>query len=150
MESSSGKHQGQLKITKRGPSVVRRWLFFSALRLVQRGPIRGWFEAKKKKDKDRGLGGVVAVMRKLALAVHATVTNDELFQLAWILPGKPIRKPPIKSENPIKNDEVIKNEEPIKNEKPIKNDEVIKSKKPIKSKKLFGQSPKDFEFLPVR
>jgi len=44
-ERSSGKHQGQLKITKRGPSIVRRWLFFAALRLVQQGPLRPWFEA---------------------------------------------------------------------------------------------------------
>jgi transposase len=46
-ERSSGKHQGQLKITKRGPSLVRRWLYFAALRWVQRGPIRRWFEIKK-------------------------------------------------------------------------------------------------------
>ncbi len=90
-ERSSGKYQGQLKITKRGPSIVRRWLFFSALRLVPQGPVRRWFEAQKKKDKDRGLGGVVAVMRKLALAVQATVTNDEAFQLERLLPGKCLR-----------------------------------------------------------
>ena len=48
-ERSSGQHQGQLKITKRGSSLVRRWLFFSALRLVQQGALRPWFEAKKKK-----------------------------------------------------------------------------------------------------
>lgn len=80
-ERSSGQHQGQLKITKRGPSLARRWLFFAALRHAQRAPLRAWFEAKKKKDKDRGLGGVVAIMRKLALAVYATVTKDEPFQL---------------------------------------------------------------------
>lgn len=120
-ERSSGKHQGQLKITKRGPSIVRRWLFFSALRLVQRGPIRRWFEAKKTKDKDRGLGGVVAVMRKLALAVHTTVTKDEPFQLERLLPGKPIPRPPIKNEEPIKN------------------------KAALQTKKVFGPSRKDSE-----
>ena len=30
-ERSSGRHEGQLKITKRGPGVVRRWLFFGIL-----------------------------------------------------------------------------------------------------------------------
>ena len=34
-------------------------------------------------------------MRKLALAVHATVTNDEAFQLGRLLPGKPFVKPAI-------------------------------------------------------
>ena len=33
-ERSSGKHKGQLKITKRGPSVVRFYLYFAALRLI--------------------------------------------------------------------------------------------------------------------
>ena len=32
-------------------------------------------EKKKKKDKDRGLGGIVAIMRKLALAVHGDPTR---------------------------------------------------------------------------
>ena len=94
-ERSSGQHQGQLKITKRGPSAARRWLFFAALRHAQSGPVRSWFEAKKKKDKDRGLGAVVAIMRKLALAVQATVTRDEPFQLARLLPGKPWKTPPV-------------------------------------------------------
>ena len=34
-------------------------------------------------------------MRKLALVVHATVTNDEAFQLGRLLPGKPFVKPAI-------------------------------------------------------
>lgn len=120
-ERSSGKHQGQLKITKRGPSLVRRWLYFAALRWVQKGPIRTWFEAKKKKDKDRGLGGIVAVMRKLALAVHATVINDEPFLISRLFPGKPIPRQPVKDKAP------------------------IKSRKPTQSKKVFGPKPKDFE-----
>ncbi len=33
-ERSSGRYQGQLKITKRGPGAVRRWLYFTAMRLV--------------------------------------------------------------------------------------------------------------------
>ena len=35
----------------------------------------------------------MAIMRKLALAVHATVTRDEPFLLARLLPGKPWRTP---------------------------------------------------------
>jgi transposase len=35
-ERSSGKHQGQLKITKRGPSLARHYLYFAALRLIAR------------------------------------------------------------------------------------------------------------------
>jgi len=86
-ERSSGDHQGQLKITKRGSSRARRWLYFAGLRWVQRPPIRRWYEAKKLKDHDRGKGAVVAVMRKLALALHAVATRDEPFSperlLGW-------------------------------------------------------------------
>ena len=43
-ERSSGKHQGKLKITKRGPSVARRYLYLAALRLICSCPIcRAWY-----------------------------------------------------------------------------------------------------------
>jgi hypothetical protein len=86
-ERSSGKHQGKLKITKRGPSLARRWLFFAALRVVQKPPVRKWFEAKKRKDQDRGIGAAVAVMRKLALAVYAVGARGEVFSLDRLFPG---------------------------------------------------------------
>lgn len=89
-ERSSGKHQGKLKITKRGPSLARRWLYFAAMRTVQQAPVRSWYEAKRYKDKDRGTGALVAVMRKLALALHAVATRGETFSLERLLPGKPL------------------------------------------------------------
>jgi hypothetical protein len=88
-ERSSGKHQGKLKITKRGPSMARRWLYFSAMRRVQQTPVRAWYEKKKHKDKDRALGAIVAVMRKLALALWAVTTHNEPFALDRLLPGYP-------------------------------------------------------------
>ncbi len=88
-ERSSGKYQGKLKITKRGPSLARRWLFFAALRQIQQSPVRGWYEKKKHKDQDRGLGAVVAVMRKLALALYAVGARDETFDAQRLLPGRP-------------------------------------------------------------
>jgi len=87
-ERSSGKHQGKLKITKRGSSLARRWLYFSALRIVQQPPVRAWFEAKKHKDQDRGTGALVAVMRKLALAQYA-VARGQSFSVERLLPGHP-------------------------------------------------------------
>ena len=87
-ERSSGKYQGKLKISKRGSSLARRWLFFAALRCVQQAPVRGWFEQKKRKDQDRGLGAVVGVMRKLALAVHAVAVGTEDFAVERLFPGR--------------------------------------------------------------
>lgn len=88
-ERSSGKHRGKLKITKRGSSLARRWLYFAAMRTVQQAPIRAWYEAKRAKDKDRGTGALVAVMRKLALALYAVTVYEERYELERLLPGKP-------------------------------------------------------------
>lgn len=90
-ELSSGKHRGKLRITKRGPSLARRWLFFAALRIVQKSPVRRWYEAKKAKDQDRGIGAVVAVMRKLALALYSVAVRGEAFSLDRLFPGSPPR-----------------------------------------------------------
>lgn len=87
-ERSSGRHRGQVKITKRGPAMVRRWLYLAALRTVQDAEVVGWYQAKKAKDKGRGKGGLVAVMRKLALALHATA-RGETFDARRLFPGKP-------------------------------------------------------------
>jgi len=66
-ERSSGKHKGQLKITKRGPSVCRYYLYLAALRLIQDDPVvRAWYGKKVARDggkmKNRA---VIAVVRKL-------------------------------------------------------------------------------------
>jgi transposase len=90
-ERSSGKYEGKLKITKRGPSMARRWMFFAAMRILQKPPVRRWFEAKKRKDGDRGLGAVVAVMRKLAPALHAVGARGEKFSLERLFPGRLFR-----------------------------------------------------------
>ena len=72
-ERSSGKYKGQLKITKRGPSEARQYLYLAALRLI--GPngdlvIRAWYLKKVKRDGGRWKQrGVVAVMRKLSAAL---------------------------------------------------------------------------------
>jgi transposase len=67
-EKSSGRDQGQLKITKRGCSIVRRYLYFAVLRLIKNNPVaRAWYQAKvdpRAKNKT-----VIAIMRKLVKAL---------------------------------------------------------------------------------
>jgi len=67
-EKSSGRYVGQLKITKRGCSIVRRYLYFAALRLIKNDPlVKAWYQAKvdaRAKNKT-----VIALMRKLAKAL---------------------------------------------------------------------------------
>jgi len=68
-EHSSGKHQGQLAITKRGPALARHYLYFAALRLIHREPtIKRWFELKTARPGAVKQKQVIELMRKLAKA----------------------------------------------------------------------------------
>jgi hypothetical protein len=80
VERSSGTYQGRLRISKRGSARARHWLYFAALRLVQRCGVRPWYEAKKARDEDDARRALVAVMRKLALALYQVGVHDEEFQ----------------------------------------------------------------------
>lgn len=42
-ELSSGKYKGQLRITKRGPSLTRKLLYYWALRAIQEPALKGWY-----------------------------------------------------------------------------------------------------------
>jgi transposase len=89
-ERSSGKYEGRLKITKRGHSQVRRWLYFAALRLVQQPDVKQWYEAKKAKRPDDPLEvmrALVGVMRKLALALYQVGACGQEFDASLLFPG---------------------------------------------------------------
>jgi transposase len=78
VERSSGTYKGQLRISKRGSARTRQWLYLAALRLVQECGVRPWYEAKKARDTGDARRVLVAVMRKLALALyHVGVRNEE-------------------------------------------------------------------------
>ena len=69
-ERSSGKHQGQLKITKRGPGKARKYLYFASLRWSYQDPvIATWYQHKVKRDGGLKRKAIVALMRKLAMAL---------------------------------------------------------------------------------
>jgi transposase len=70
VERSSGVHQGKLKISKRGSPRARQWLYLATLRLVKQAGVQQWYEAKKARDGHGARRAVVAVMRKLALAMY--------------------------------------------------------------------------------
>jgi transposase len=78
VERSSGTYKGQLRISKRGSARTRQWLYLAVLRLVQKCGVRAWYEAKKTRDTGDARRVLVAVMRKLALALyHVGVRNEE-------------------------------------------------------------------------
>jgi transposase len=76
-ERSSGTYQGRLRISKRGSARTRQWLYFAVLRLVQQCGVRPWYEAKKARHEGEARRVLVAVMRKLAVALyHVGVRNE--------------------------------------------------------------------------
>ena len=70
-EKSSGKHQGQLKLTKRGPPLARKYLYLAALRLIQSDDhFKAWYARKLEREGGKPkLKAVIALMRKLAKAL---------------------------------------------------------------------------------
>ena len=69
-ERSSGKHRGQLKITKRGPSAARLYLYFAALRLIAHEPtVRRWYALKTQRPGAVKQKTVIELMHKLAKAL---------------------------------------------------------------------------------
>lgn len=69
-ERSSGKHKGRLKITKRGPSTVRRYLYLAVLRLIQDDVIfQAWYQRKVQRDGGKKIIAIIALMRKLTKAL---------------------------------------------------------------------------------
>jgi transposase len=79
-ERSSGQYQGRLRISKRGSARTRQWLYFAALRLVQKSGVRPWYEAKKAHNEGDARRVVVALMRKLAMALFHVGVKGEEFQ----------------------------------------------------------------------
>lgn len=78
-ERSSGKWQGKLKISKRGSSQVRRWLYLAALRWVRKEPVRSWYLRQKAQRRGEGKPAVIGVMRKLALTLYQVGGRREVF-----------------------------------------------------------------------
>jgi transposase len=82
-EKSSGRDIGRLKITKRGCSIVRRYLYFATLRLINNDPVvKAWYQQKvdvRAKNKT-----IIALMRKLAKALWY-VARGERFDATKLL-----------------------------------------------------------------
>ncbi len=92
-EISSGKHKGELSISKRGSGMARRYLFLASLRLIERdGLVRSWYHKRLRRNGGKKKKGVVAVMRKYARALwhvaRGAVFDSRLLfdavKLAWV------------------------------------------------------------------
>ena len=97
-ERSSGKHKGKLKITKRGPSIVRRWLYFTAMRAAQDPNVRRWYEAKKAKGNDQAKVALIGITRKLALALYSVGARGEPFDAWRLFPGRSLPRKQLQAQ----------------------------------------------------
>jgi len=78
-ERSSGKWQGHLRISKRGSSKVRRWLYLAALRWVRKEPVRRWYREQVAARRGERKAALIGVMRKLALALYQVGGRGQAF-----------------------------------------------------------------------
>lgn len=69
-ERSSGKHKGEMRLTKRGSGRARQLLFLAAMRLKKTNSyVNAWVEARPNRGRGWKLKALVGVMRKLAKAL---------------------------------------------------------------------------------
>jgi transposase len=80
-EISSGSHQGRRHISKRGCPLLRKCLFFAALRTVKTGgAFRAVYVRLTQVNRMQKTKALVAISRKLLLLVFALVRDDVAYQ----------------------------------------------------------------------
>jgi transposase len=87
-EHSSGRYKGKLRISKRGQRLCRKWIYFSALRLMQKSAgVKRWVAGKKQRDGGKAKRAVIGVMRRLALAAYQVGANGVAFDAERLFAG---------------------------------------------------------------
>jgi len=87
-EISSGKHQGQRHISKRGRHLLRKMLYFASLNMVRKD---GMFHDKYQSYLDRGMPkpkALVAISRKLLRMMYAIVRDHKEFDIGYLATNK--------------------------------------------------------------
>jgi len=78
VERSSGTDAGTKHLSKRGPAMVRKYLFLAAMRLIQTDPIaKAWYQARASFKGDAKAKALVAVERKLCRALFHIAGSGE-------------------------------------------------------------------------
>jgi transposase len=91
-ERSSGKYQGELKITKRGMGLPRMYLYFAALRWLEHPGVQPWYEAKAERSNGKKNKAIVAIMRKLVLAAYQVGVKGVAFDPFKLFDQENLRK----------------------------------------------------------
>lgn len=115
---SSGEHQGQVGLTKRGPALVRQVLYLFTLRMKDASPeVKAWYE--KRAHPKAGLIPAVATMRKLVKAMFHVAKGDpfdasKLFDLKRLeaLKAAPKKKEPRRLQTRKSPRSIVRGEKP--------------------------------------
>ena len=101
-ELSSGKRIGEKGISKRGPALTRRWLYFWAMRSVQKTELKEWYHRfhspgyghHDRPIKNRKIKGIICMMRKLLKSLWSSMHQDQPFEYSKVIakPAKPKRR----------------------------------------------------------
>jgi len=87
-ERSSGQYKGKLRISKRGQRLCRKWIYFSALRLIKTSAgVKRWVAGKKQRDGGKAKRAVIGVMRRLAMAAYQVGANGVAFDAERLFGG---------------------------------------------------------------
>jgi transposase len=84
-ETSSGKHIGVRRITKRGRGLLRKLLFYTSLNLARKGGVMEKYY--KRLVEDNGMPrmkALIAVSRKLLCVIYALVRDNSIFDENYV------------------------------------------------------------------
>jgi transposase len=104
-ERSSGTRKGELAVTKRGSAQARRWLYFWALRAVQKPGLKEWYfrfhasELGKPRKDYRKMKGLICLMRKLVRSLRRSVCDGEPFDYQKVIDQPKARSRKKKTED---------------------------------------------------
>lgn len=92
-ELSSGKRVGEKAISKRGPSTLRRWVYFWALRSVQREELQEWYRRfhthgygdRDRPSRHRKMKGIICLMRKLMRSLWSSTQQAQPFDYGKVV-----------------------------------------------------------------
>jgi len=90
-EISSGLHRGQRRISKRGRSLIRKLLYFAALRVVQKS---GIFHRQYQNHLAHGMiknKALIAICRKLLTIIFAVVRDRRDYVAAYQAEMPPLK-----------------------------------------------------------
>lgn len=95
-QRSSGKRDGQLAISKRGSAMSRRWIYFWAMRAIQKDELKQWYsdfsqvgnQKTKTNSKLRKMKGLVAMMRKLCKSLWHARVNHKDFDYSMVVQAR--------------------------------------------------------------